>query len=146
MTELAGDVRGASRADEGVLGCLAGMGGDKESGGLGPLGETGVGGGTFLSSVRSVGRGGRGASTVMVVDRDGESNPSGVFLDSECFRISSSELPVAELMLSLEDDAGLSRQEVDALGLGTGLGLGEIAGDDVPLPLGERRGEGRGNN
>ena len=82
----------------------------------------------------------------MEVDRDGDSNPSGVFLDRECFRISSSELPVAELMLSLEDDADLSRHDVDALGLGTGLGLGEIAGDDVPLPLGERRGEGRGNN
>lgn len=82
----------------------------------------------------------------MVEDRDGESNPSGVFLDSECFRTPSSELPVAELMLSLEDDAGLSRQEVDALGLGTGVGLGEAAGDDAPLPLGERRGEGRGNS
>jgi len=129
------------------LGCLAGIGRDKESGGLGPLGETGVGGGTFLSCVRrSVGPGGRGASTGMLVDADGESNPSGVFRDSECFRMSSSELPVAELTLSLEDDAGLLRQEVDALGLGTGVGLGEIAGDDAPLPLGERRGEGRGNS
>lgn len=129
------------------MSCLAGIGRDKESGGLGPLGETGVGEDTLLSCVRgSVGRGGRGASTVTVVDRDGESNPSGVFLDRERFSMSSSELPVAELMLSLEDEAGLTKQEVDALGLGTGVGLGDTAGDDVPLPLGERRGEGRGNS
>jgi hypothetical protein len=67
----------------------------------------------------------------MVVDRDGKSNPSGVFLDSQRFRIPSCELPIAGLMLCLENDAGLSRKEVEALGLGTGDSLGETSSDDA---------------
>jgi hypothetical protein len=46
---------------------------------------------------------------------------------------SVSELPIAGLMLFLEHDAGLSRKEVDALGLGTGDGLGETSGDDATV-------------